>query len=433
MMISSERMKVAAKLYTVGVLTFSTGAFGTLLVNTADPAQLAAGSPIVKAVWGFVYAVTIISLVAKRREAIVLIRNNKALFALVGLTLASVLWSLDPMSTLHQGALTLLTLLFAMDLSIRYNLPQQITIIARILIVLVLLSVVAEVLLPGFIPNGVATAHDEVPWHGVFAFKNEFARYVCIGVAACLAMPHRSNRFATAAVAIGAILAVVSKSVSSVGYLAATVALFLGLPILKWAPRRRLMMLGSLAILATATTVFVSVNLAELTYLVGKDPTLTGRTDLWNYSLQDIYAKPLLGYGYQAFWAKQSQPAWRIREAIHWEQAPHSHNGYIETALATGLVGLICFFLALGVLFKRAYVLFMTGSEYYRRWPLMYLFLATIYGMTEAGTVGGNSVAWILFCSLAFSLTVEAHATSAVRARTFSQPLVDERLESVCS
>jgi hypothetical protein len=94
---------------------------------------------------------------------------------------------------------------------------------------------------------------------------------------------------------------------------------------------------------------------------------------------------------------------------------------------------LISFFLALGVLFKRAYVLFMTGNEYYRRWPLMYLFLATAYGMTEAGTVGGNSIAWILFCSLAFSLTLEAHATSAVRASTLSRPLVDERLESVCS
>ena len=36
--------------------------------------------------------------------------------------------------------------------------------------------------------------------------------------------------------------------------------------------------------------------------MIGKDPTLTGRTEIWTYVIQDIWMKPLLGWGYFGFW-----------------------------------------------------------------------------------------------------------------------------------
>jgi len=46
----------------------------------------------------------------------------------------------------------------------------------------------------------------------------------------------------------------------------------------------------------------------------GKDPTLTGRTELWNFALSRIPDNPVFGIGYQAFWIQGTPDAealWR--------------------------------------------------------------------------------------------------------------------------
>jgi O-antigen ligase len=64
--------------------------------------------------------------------------------------------------------------------------------------------------------------------------------------------------------------------------------------------------------------------------------TLNGRTDLWEYAIQLIQARPLHGYGYFA-------SRFVLLDAFFW--AGHAHNSFIETTLSTGVVGL-CFLLA---------------------------------------------------------------------------------------
>jgi exopolysaccharide production protein ExoQ len=138
--------------------------------------------------------------------------------------------------------------------------------------------------------------------------------------------------------------------------------------------------------------------------MMGKDPSLTGRVELWRLSLTDIEQRPLQGYGYNAFWGYQSDPAWRIREEIHWDQAPSAHNGYIDLTLGLGLIGLFAYGLLNWNFAMRAYVLFTSGTENYLRWPLSFLACLLLYQLTEGNMVGGNDVRWILFCSIAFSL-----------------------------
>ena len=52
-------------------------------------------------------------------------------------------------------------------------------------------------------------------------------------------------------------------------------------------------------LLLVAPVVAISTN--SLFELMGKDPTLTGRTDIWGYVMPYIYQRPLLGWGYGAF------------------------------------------------------------------------------------------------------------------------------------
>ena len=206
----------------------------------------------------------------------------------------------------------------------------------------------------------------------------------------------------------GFVLGILAKSAGAVAYMVAVVLLFAGWPVLKWRPRPRRVALLGCTLVAVGVTCLAVSNLATATAMVGRDPHLTGRTTLWTMSLTDIAQRPILGYGYAAFWTKTSRPARLIREESNWEDAPHSHNGYIDLTLGLGAVGLGAYATLFGTVARRAYLFFMSGDAGYRKWPLMFLSLVFLYQLTESSIVTGDNILWILFCLLAFSLPAES-------------------------
>ena len=76
--------------------------------------------------------------------------------------------------------------------------------------------------------------------------------------------------------------------------------------------------------------------------LIGKDPTLTGRTEIWAYVIQDIWMKPWLGWGYFGFWQLTNPAALEISDAVHWV-VPNAHNGLLEFLLNVGVLGTALF------------------------------------------------------------------------------------------
>jgi exopolysaccharide production protein ExoQ len=70
------------------------------------------------------------------------------------------------------------------------------------------------------------------------------------------------------------------------------------------------------------------------------DPTFTGRTSIWAFALDMIERRPLLGWGYQSYWLV-GPDAPSVLEAPGWvAEMPNAHNGYLDTILETGLLGL---------------------------------------------------------------------------------------------
>ena len=57
-----------------------------------------------------------------------------------------------------------------------------------------------------------------------------------------------------------------------------------------------------LAVFLTPLIILAVVAPDTLLEMIGKDPTLTGRTEIWTYVIKDIGMKPFLGWGYYAFW-----------------------------------------------------------------------------------------------------------------------------------
>jgi exopolysaccharide production protein ExoQ len=75
----------------------------------------------------------------------------------------------------------------------------------------------------------------------------------------------------------------------------------------------------------------------EFTRMVGRDPTLTERTEIWKGVLS-LHTNPLIGTGYESFWlGPRLDWLWK-QKAIH--GINEAHDGYLEVYLNLGLIGL---------------------------------------------------------------------------------------------
>jgi O-antigen ligase len=124
---------------------------------------------------------------------------------------------------------------------------------------------------------------------------------------------------------------------------------------------------------------------------VGRDVSLTGRTELWGEVLR-IHDSPLLGAGFESFWlGPRADYLWDK----FWWRPNQAHNGYLETYLNLGLVGLM--FLATLVVSGYAHIM-----KTFRRDPglaafMLGLFSAIcVYNLTEAAFKGIHPL-WIAF------------------------------------
>ena len=72
----------------------------------------------------------------------------------------------------------------------------------------------------------------------------------------------------------------------------------------------------------------------DLAGAVGRDPTLTGRSDIWRAVLS-THTNPIIGTGYESFWlGSRLEYVWRLAGQVN-----EAHNGYLEIYLTLGLVG----------------------------------------------------------------------------------------------
>ena len=90
-------------------------------------------------------------------------------------------------------------------------------------------------------------------------------------------------------------------------------------------------------ITATASMGWLALWISDLRGAVaeslGRDATLTTRTDIWAAVL-DMGTNPLIGVGFASVWL--TPRGWAVSQELH---IPHAHNGYLETYLNGGLIG----------------------------------------------------------------------------------------------
>ena len=85
-----------------------------------------------------------------------------------------------------------------------------------------------------------------------------------------------------------------------------------------------------------AVALLILVNASAGLQAVGRDTTLTGRTELWEHVL-DMKVDSILGTGFESFWlGERVEKIWQT----YWWRPNQAHNGYIEVFLNLGWLGL---------------------------------------------------------------------------------------------
>jgi O-antigen ligase len=148
--------------------------------------------------------------------------------------------------------------------------------------------------------------------------------------------------------------------------------------------------LVALVILITGSVLFLGVS-PELLKSIGKDPTLTDRTAIWSLIIH-MTKNPLGGAGFETFWLG---PRLNTIWALYPWGPEEAHNGYIETYINLGILGLMLMALVIATGYRNAV------AAYRRRDPagslrVVYFTVGIVYNFTEAAFFRMMAPGWIL-------------------------------------
>ena len=158
-------------------------------------------------------------------------------------------------------------------------------------------------------------------------------------------------------------------------------------------------------------TLFLNLGTGMLE-TIGRDPTLTGRTEIW-HEVIGMTPSGLFGAGFESFWlGTRLEKIW----SLHWWHPNEAHNGYIETYLNLGWIGVMLLATVLVTGYQNAVAA-------YRRDPatgkvrLAYFVIGVVFNFTEAAFKTLSSI-WIMFL-----LAVIAVPKAPVRKIVIAEPV----------
>jgi exopolysaccharide production protein ExoQ len=261
---------------------------------------------------------------------------NRALpLAAAGLLATSVLWSVTPSMTITRTVAYFFLVVGAIGIAEYFDAHQ----VMRLTALIGGFSAAISLILPD-----AAYITYVGGLRGPFPGKNQLGQVMVIGVLAGLhgiRVGGRRRFLYIFITLLCTVVAFLSKSATSLLTIFAFFMLhIIGILYIKGGGRRIISL--CLTIGVGASLILLMMNIDLIFSFLDKEPTLTGRTDLWPYVIDYIYQRPLLGWGFHAFWMPSNPAAAEIAAAAGWG-ADEAHNGMLELLLDIGVAGTVFF------------------------------------------------------------------------------------------
>ena len=380
----------------LALILYSNGFF-TLVFDIDETVE----TPELRFVWLPIYLLTVVAVVPRFAQVRQVMLANKITLLLGLLCCLSAWWSIDPGVTFRRGIAVCATILFGLYLIARYDDLDRLRLLGWAFGIVALSSVVVALAMPTY---GVSQELHAGAWRGVYPQKNMFGQFMVYACAVFLVLGLADPAIRRRALALCALCAaLVLLARSATAGIALLMMLGLAFTITVLFRHRVLAVIGVYGLIFGT----VGLTLALLTDpdavfgLIGRDATLTGRTDIWVPLWDMMRQRFWLGYGYGVFWDDPEGPAWYIRRYLQWD-VPSAHNGWAETWLNLGVVGVALFGLSFALAAFRATVRLRLGRRPAAEmgtslWPCLFLSLFLVFSFSESSILRHNDLIWIMY------------------------------------
>ncbi len=346
-----------------------------------------------------IYAVMGWIIITHPRGFVRVAARGLPVLVLVVLAIGSTLWSTEPDLTLRRGIGLLAPTVFGIVLAQRFTTDELMQLVAWALGIGALMSTIVALGMPDF---GISTIEYGSAWQGVYGSKNGLGKAMSLAVVlfVLLAMNAPERRWMIwLAVGLCATLVILSRSASGLVVAGGVVAL---IPLFRSLRLRTTAIVGVwvMAILVGAILLTTVIANAEPVFAaLGRDVTLTGRTDLWLTVVANIAERPWLGHGYNAFWLGWGGASASVFSSVGWEP-PHSHNGLLDLWLDLGLVGVVTFLVGFGLAARDAFRCARITRTIAGVWPLAFLSFMVLANSSESHILRQHNYLWILYVAV---------------------------------
>ena len=400
--------KWSEKIFVVTSLILFSGAIGGFIAED-NPLSII---KIVVANIG--HLITLILIIARWKKVLAIVIKEKILWVLLGITLASPLWSEMPFFTFEHTMPLFRVTVFGIYFATRFSMKEQLQLLAWAFGIAAILSLLVCIVIPyyGVVGVGLIVSQEEIvhtgSWRGIYIHKTFLGSIMSIGSLIFFFCGIGKYKYlwliwpsflltiflllrSTTTAALG-ILLIIMMIIPCCRLLRINFSLYLSL------------FLGLFLLAATASTAIAS-NADSIFNSIGKEPTISGRTLVWPLLLDKIWKRPWLGYGYETFWEGgwQGEPADIWRGLMGGFEPPHAHNGFLELWLDIGLIGLAVFTVSFATVLWRSLVWLQKNKSIEGIAPIILLIQIILLNLTESYLMRSD-IYWLLYVTITLSM-----------------------------
>jgi exopolysaccharide production protein ExoQ len=396
----------------VRTLRILSGTEGPIQSITSPEVDYSQGSTLTQILLFAVYLISIMFLLINPPRQLRYAFKARLFWLLPALALVSVLWSGAPTISFRRAVALLGSSIFGFYLGSRYSRADLLRLFLAVSVIVTILSVLTVVALPAY------AIDDSGAWQGVFGQKNHLGRFMALSAVLWLlyAASFRRHRFLAGVSVVSVALVLLSHSATSVALLFILLSVLLLIRLVRVRSKAVAPILALVVVVGGYLATIVASNPGRATALLGRDSSLTGRTQLWSLVWQMIQTHLWHGYGYGGFWLGFDGPSAAIWSVVNWNP-PSAHDGFLDLMLDLGIAGVVIFVPAMLIAIRYAVSLARRGRTLDAAFPLIFLVFYLLSNLTESYLVAYNTESWVLFVAITIQLHRWWYGEGRVRPR----------------
>jgi exopolysaccharide production protein ExoQ len=374
-------------------LFFLSGAALRPLAGDMDPfsAEFSHGTFAVQLIGAVIFAISMLLLgwlAARLRMTIELL----LITALLALALASAMWSGDPGLSIRRSAALAGTTIFGLTLALSYEPSELSRLLCRFSALFIVFNLGFAVILPGY---SFDHQTEGLAFTGSFTNKNDLGHVLGLSIV-ILAVAGRKciNRLLWLGyIVVGAGFLLATNSVGSI------MAVIVALVTVHSIGRNSV---ATYLLTFSVVAVVVVISWFDLTLVLGafgRDTTLSDRTLIWPLLVEVGRQTWLLGAGYGTVWSAAVRDF--LEAAFYAGSIRNAHNGYLETWLNLGVLGVALvlglMLLSFSNLVKRQK---SADGELFARVAIGILTYMAVANIVSARLVAYNDISWSLLITV---------------------------------